>query len=56
MMKGYYKEPEETDKVLKDGFLHSGDMGYLDEDGRLHISGRKKEMLVLEDGTKVFFA
>ena len=54
MMKGYYKEPEETEKVLKDGFLHSGDMGYLDEDGRLHISGRKKEMLVLEDGTKVF--
>lgn len=54
MMKGYYKEPEETAKVIVDGYLHSGDMGYLDEDGRLHISGRKKEMLVLEDGTKVF--
>lgn len=54
MMKGYYEEPEETAAVLVDGFLHSGDMGYLDDDGRLHISGRKKEMLVLEDGTKVF--
>lgn len=54
MMKGYYKEPEETEKVIVDGYLHSGDMGYLDDEGRLHISGRKKEMLVLEDGTKVF--
>lgn len=54
MMKGYYEEPDETAGVLVDGYLHSGDMGYLDDDGRLHISGRKKEMLVLEDGTKVF--
>ncbi|MBR2806044.1 MAG: acyl--CoA ligase [Oscillospiraceae bacterium] len=54
MMKGYYKMPEATNAVLKDGVLTSGDLGYMDEDGKLHITGRKKEMLVLSDGTKIF--
>ena len=54
MMKGYHKMASATDTVLKDGVLASGDLGYLDEDGKLHITGRKKEMLVLSDGTKVF--
>jgi len=54
MMQGYYKLPEATDAVLKDGVLHTGDLGYLDEAGRLHVTGRKKEMLVLSDGTKIF--
>ena len=39
---------------MKDGRLHSGDLGRFDEDGRLHITGRKKDMLVLPDGTKLF--
>ena len=54
MMQGYYKRPQDTEAVLKDGRLHSGDLGRFDEDGRLHITGRKKDMLVLPDGTKLF--
>ena len=54
MMQGYYKRPRDTEAVLKDGVLYSGDLGRFDEDGRLHITGRKKDMLVLPDGTKLF--
>ena len=54
MMQGYYKRPEDTAAVLSGGVLHSGDLGLFDEDGKLHITGRKKEMLVLPDGTKLF--
>ena len=54
MMKGYYKHPEDTAAVLRDGILYTGDLGRWDEDGRLHIIGRKKEILVLHDGTKLF--
>ena len=54
MMKGYYKNPEDTAEVLRDGVLYSGDLGRWDENGRLHIIGRKKEILVLSDGTKIF--
>ena len=54
MMQGYYKWPQQTEKVLKKGVLYTGDLGYLDEEGRLHITGRKKDMLVLPDGTKLF--
>ena len=54
MMQGYYKLPGATAAVLRDGVLHTGDLGYLDEAGRLHVTGRKKEMLVLSDGTKIF--
>ncbi len=54
MMEGYYKDPEMTAGVLRDGILYTGDLGYLDEEGKLHITGRKKEILVLHDGTKIF--
>ena len=54
MMQGYWRHPEDTDAVLKNGVLHTGDLGYLDEDGKLHLTGRKKEMLVLSDGTKLY--
>lgn len=54
MMQGYYKRPADTAAVLIDGFLHTGDLGRFDADGRLHITGRKKDMLVLPDGTKLF--
>ena len=54
MMQGYYKRPTDTAAVLTDGVLHSGDLGRFDEEGRLHITGRKKDMLVLSDGTKLF--
>ena len=54
MMEGYYKKPEDTAAILQSGVLHTGDLGRFDEDGRLHITGRKKEMLVLADGTKLY--
>ena len=54
MMQGYYKWPEQTEKVLRHGILSTGDLGYFDENGRLHITGRKKDILVLGDGTKIF--
>ena len=54
IMQGYYKDPESTAAVLKDGVFYTGDLGYLDRDGKLHITGRKKEMLVLPSGTKIF--
>ena len=54
MMLGYYKRPESTAEVLIDGVFHTGDLGRFDEDGKLHITGRKKDILVLPDGTKIF--
>ena len=54
MMKGYYKCPEDTNAVLIGGVLHTGDLGRFDDRGRLHVTGRKKDMLVLSDGTKLF--
>ena len=45
-MQGYYKRPEETANALRDGWLYSGDIGFLDEDGHLTIIDRKKDMIV----------
>ena len=50
----YYKDPEATAATLRDGTVHTGDMGYLDDQGRLHLIGRKKNMIVMENGEKVF--
>lgn len=47
VMKGYYNNPSETSKAIdEEGWLHTGDMGYLSEDGNLHIVGRKKEVII----------
>ena len=54
LMQGYYKREADTAAAVIDGVLHSGDLGSFDPDGRLHITGRKKDMLVLGDGTKIF--
>ncbi|HLO57455.1 MAG TPA: AMP-binding protein [Bacteroidales bacterium] len=53
VMQGYYKKPEETSAVLKDGWLYTGDLGFLDKDGNLHITGRKKEIIVLPNGKNI---
>ena len=54
MMKGYLGRPEETAEVLRDGVLYTGDLGFIDEAGCLHVTGRKKDILVLPSGTKIF--
>ena len=49
---GYYKMPEETAKALKDGWLHSGDTGFIDAEGHLVVFDRTKDVMTLNDGTK----
>ena len=49
---GYYKMPEETEKALRDGWLYSGDTGFMDEDGHLVVFDRTKDIMILNDGRK----
>lgn len=49
---GYYKNPEATEETLRDGWLHSGDAGYFDEDGHLIVIDRAKDVMTLADGTR----
>jgi len=50
VFKGYYKNPEATAKTLKDGWLYSGDKGFLDDDGHLVVFDRTKDVFTLKDG------
>jgi len=54
IMKGYWNRPDATAEVLKDGWLHTGDLGYFDALGNLFITGRQKEVIVLSNGKNVY--
>lgn len=54
VMKGYYKEQERTDKVLKDGWFNTEDYGHINKKGQLVINGRKKNLIVLDNGKNVY--
>lgn len=54
VMKGYYKEPEKTAKVLKDGWFNTEDYGRINEKGQLIINGRKKNLIVLDNGKNIY--
>lgn len=53
VMQGYYKMPEETSEALSDGWLRTGDLGYVDEDNFVYLTGRKKNLIILANGENV---
>ena len=53
-MLGYYEMPEETNAVIKNSWFHTGDLGFIDKDGYIFITGRKKNVIIASNGKNVF--
>ncbi|MEE9252777.1 MAG: AMP-binding protein [Thermodesulfobacteriota bacterium] len=54
LMRGYHNNDEATGKVMKDGFFHTGDLGYMDSKGMIHITGRANEVITLSSGKNIY--
>lgn len=54
IMLGYYENEEATKKALEDGWLHTGDYGYIDKDGYIYITGRQSDIIVLKNGKNIY--
>ncbi|MEG2348870.1 MAG: AMP-binding protein [Clostridia bacterium] len=54
VMLGYYNNEEATNKIIKDGWFYTGDLGYFDKKGYLYITGRKKDVIILKNGKNIY--
>ncbi|HEX6323469.1 MAG TPA: AMP-binding protein [Vicinamibacterales bacterium] len=54
VMQGYYNRPDQTAATIRDGWLHTGDLGFIDDRGRVHITGRSKDVIVLANGKNIY--
>lgn len=54
IMMGYFKNPEATAEVMRDGFFATGDLGYIDDRGHIHITGRKKNVIITPAGKNIY--